>query len=162
MGALSAAAIALFSAKTLKTVAAPIPRRSVGHVRCGPGLDGRTCADTHASAKQSLPEYSRRGNPSCERQNARTPLFSRKYSRLTWQETSLFALCVLATMAMMFVRGFDDKASTLWTTMLAIQSLPYAATLITARVSAASYRQIAKSPHLTLIAAARPTAGDPC
>jgi hypothetical protein len=33
---------------------------------------------------------------------------------------------------MIFDRGFDDPAATLWMTMLAIQSLPYVATVTTA------------------------------
>jgi hypothetical protein len=44
---------------------------------------------------------------------------------------------------MVGTRGFDDPAATLWMTMLSIQSLPYVATLITACVSAISYRRIA-------------------
>ena len=39
----------------------------------------------------------------------------------------------------MFERGFEDPAAMLWMTMLIIQSLPYAATVATAWVSARSY-----------------------
>jgi exo-beta-1,3-glucanase (GH17 family)/cellulose synthase/poly-beta-1,6-N-acetylglucosamine synthase-like glycosyltransferase len=160
MGALSAAAIALFGAKTLKTLLL-YPQK------VGSGMYGAVLASTaglaltHTVGKAVLAGIFTSRKPFLRTPKCQNPAILKEVLRLTWQETSLFALCVLATMAMMFVRGFDDTASTLWTTMLAIQSLPYAATLITACVSAASYRQIAKSPQLNLIAAARATAGEP-
>ena len=50
-----------------------------------------------------------------------------------------------ALIAMIFDRGFDDPAATLWMTMLAIQSLPYLATVVTAGISAMSYGRNARA-----------------
>ncbi len=58
--------------------------------------------------------------------------------RQTWQEVTLLSLCCLALIAMAFDRGFDDPAAMLWMVMLTIQSMPYAATVITAVLSAVS------------------------
>ena len=40
--------------------------------------------------------------------------------------------------SMAFDRGFEDPAVSMWMVMLGIQSLPYAATFVTATVSALS------------------------
>jgi hypothetical protein len=69
--------------------------------------------------------------PKCE-----NPADLRQVLRVVWQEATLLGLCLLAVGAMMFDRGFDDPAATLWMIMLAIQSLPYMATLVTAYFSA--------------------------
>jgi hypothetical protein len=53
-----------------------------------------------------------------------------------WQETTLFGLCILAIISVMETGRFDDPAAWLWIIMLGVQSLPYAATVITAAVSA--------------------------
>jgi len=45
--------------------------------------------------------------------------------------------------SMAFDRGFTDPAVTMWMVMLGVQSLPYAATFITASVSAMSNRAAA-------------------
>jgi hypothetical protein len=58
--------------------------------------------------------------------------------RLAWQETTLLTLGVIAIVATMIGRGFDDPAALLWMCMLAIQSLPYLATVVTALLSAQS------------------------
>ena len=42
--------------------------------------------------------------------------------------------------SMGFDRGFQDPAVTLWMVMLGVQSLPYLATMVTARISARSNR----------------------
>jgi hypothetical protein len=39
-----------------------------------------------------------------------------------------------------FDRGFQDPAVSLWMVMLGVQSLPYLATMVTARISARSNR----------------------
>ena len=58
--------------------------------------------------------------------------------RQAWQEVTLLSLCCLALIAMVFDRGFDDPASMLWMVMLLVQSVPYAATVATALLSAVS------------------------
>jgi hypothetical protein len=76
-----------------------------------------------------------------------------------WQELTLLGLCLLAVLAMLGARGFDDPAATLWMTMLSIQSLPYLATLITACVSATSYGRIAAPAPVIVLPT--PGAADP-
>jgi hypothetical protein len=60
--------------------------------------------------------------------------------RVVWQEAALLTLLLLAMISMGFDRGFQDPAASLWMVMLGIQSLPYLATLVTARISARSNR----------------------
>jgi hypothetical protein len=69
--------------------------------------------------------------PKCE-----DPADIRQVLRLAWQEATLMSLLFLAILTMAFDRGFDDPAVILWMSMLAIQSLPYVATVITAGLSA--------------------------
>ena len=72
--------------------------------------------------------------PKCENQAS-----IREALRLVWQETTLLALGSLALLAMVFVNsGLEDPAAMLWMTMLAVQTLPYAATVATAALSALS------------------------
>ena len=60
--------------------------------------------------------------------------------RVVWQEASLLTLLLLAMISMGFDRGFEDPAVSLWMVMLGVQSLPYLATMVTARISARSNR----------------------
>jgi len=72
--------------------------------------------------------------PKCED----SALFSQAL-RVVWQEALLFTLCVAAIGAMIFMNdGLGDPAAILWMVMLSVQSLPYAASVITAALSAAS------------------------
>jgi hypothetical protein len=65
--------------------------------------------------------------------------------RVVWQEASLFLLCMLGIAAMLFLNdGLDDPAAILWMVMLSVQSLPYAATVTTAALSAASNAKLAR------------------
>jgi len=64
----------------------------------------------------------------------------------------MLGLCLVALLAMaVFNNGLQDPAATLWMVMLSIQSLPYAATVVTAAISAmanarASYVQMFPMP----------------
>ncbi|HEX4294144.1 MAG TPA: hypothetical protein VHZ29_08415, partial [Rhizomicrobium sp.] len=58
--------------------------------------------------------------------------------RVVWQETTLLAMCVAAVVSVTVVHGFDEPAALLWMVMLTVQSVPYAATVVTAALSAAS------------------------
>jgi hypothetical protein len=60
--------------------------------------------------------------------------------RVVWQEAMLLTLLLLAMISMGFDRGFQDPAVSLWMVMLGVQSLPYLATMVTARISARSNR----------------------
>jgi len=53
---------------------------------------------------------------------------------------------VVAMISMGFDRGFQDPAVTMWMVMLGIQALPYAATLITAKISASANRKPQELP----------------
>ena len=44
--------------------------------------------------------------------------------------------------SMGFDRGFEDPAVSLWMVMLGVQSLPYAATFVTATISALSNQKV--------------------
>jgi hypothetical protein len=63
--------------------------------------------------------------------------------RVVWQETVLLALLLVAMVSMLFDRGLEDPAVTLWMVMLGVQALPYAATFVTALVSVLSNRAAA-------------------
>ncbi|MGH6875803.1 MAG: beta-(1-3)-glucosyl transferase, partial [Rhizomicrobium sp.] len=159
MEALSAAALALFGAKTLKTLLL-YPQK------VGSGVPGAVLASTaglaltHTVGKAVLTGILTSRKPFLRTPKCQNPAELKEALHLVWQETSLFALCLLAIVAMIFVRGFDDPAARLWMTMLGIQSLPYAATLITACVSAASYRRIAAAAPVMVVASAA-TSGEP-
>lgn len=153
MEALSAAALALFSAKTLKTLLL-YPQK------VGSGVVGAVLASTaglaltHTVGKAVLGGLFTSRKPFLRTPKCQNPTELKEALRLVWQEASLLGLCVLAVLAMLLIRGFDDPAATLWMTMLAIQCLPYAATLITACVSAASYRSLTVTAPVIVVAPA--------
>jgi hypothetical protein len=66
--------------------------------------------------------------------------------RMAWQETVLFLACALAFTAMVTNRIFESPAIALWSTMLAIQAVPYLAAVVTAVLSAFSNNRV--SPTL--------------
>lgn len=145
MQALSAAALVLFGAKTVKTLLL-YPKK------VGSGVKGAVLASTaglaltHTVGKAVLAGLFTSRKPFLRTPKCQNPAELKEALRLVWQELTLFGCCALAVLAMVLVRGFDDPAATLWMTMLAIQSLPYAATFITACVSAVSYRRTAIAP----------------
>ena len=59
---------------------------------------------------------------------------------MVWQEAVLLTLLLMAMVSMGFDRGFQDPAVSMWMVMLGVQSLPYLATMVTARISARSNR----------------------
>jgi hypothetical protein len=63
-----------------------------------------------------------------------------------WQESLLLVGLVAAMVSMGFDRGFVDPAVSLWMVMLGVQSLPYAATFITASISAMSNKKARIAP----------------
>ena len=147
MMALSAAALALFTAKTLKTLLLyPQKVRS--------GIFGAVIASiaglalTHTVGKAVITGLFTSRKPFMRTPKCEDPAMLSQVLRQTWQEVTLLSLCVLALIAMVFDRGFDDPAAMLWMVMLAIQSMPYAATVITAVLSAVSN---AGSPAKTVI-----------
>jgi cellulose synthase/poly-beta-1,6-N-acetylglucosamine synthase-like glycosyltransferase/exo-beta-1,3-glucanase (GH17 family) len=139
MAALSAAAIALFIAKSLKTLL-------LHPQKVGSGVVGAVAASvaglalTHTVGKAVLigaftSKQAFLRTPKCE-----NPADIRQAMRMIWQEITLLTLCVLAMIAMLS-RATDDPAAMLWTAMLGIQSLPYVASVLTAGLSALSNRR---------------------
>ncbi|HEY3777476.1 MAG TPA: glycosyltransferase [Rhizomicrobium sp.] len=158
MEALSAAALALFGAKTVKTLL--LYPQKVGSGVLGAVLASTAgLALTHTVGKAVLTGLITSRKPFLRTPKCQNPAELREALHLVWQEMCLLALCGLAIIAMVFIRGFDDPAATLWIIMLTIQSLPYFATVLTACISASSYRRArAAAP---VIADITPTAAEP-
>lgn len=140
MAALSAAAIALFVAKSLKTLL-------LHPQKVGSGVPGAIAASiaglalTHTVGKAVLTGIVTSRKPFLRTPKCENPADVRQALRVIWQEGTLLVLCALAMSAMLYERGTDDPAAMLWTAMLAIQSLPYAASVATASLSAVSNRK---------------------
>jgi len=139
MAALSAAALALFVAKTTKTLLL-YPQKVGSGVRGALIASVAGLALTHTVGKAVIAGLLTSGKPFLRTPKCENPRDFAQVLRGAWQETTLLGLCVLAIFAMgVYNRGFQDPAATLWMIMLVIQSLPYAATVATAWVSAQSY-----------------------
>ena len=151
MPALSAAALALFFAKTLKTMLL-YPQK------VGSGLRGALKAAvaglslTHTVGKASLAGMFTSKQPFLRTPKCEDPALLSQALRVVWQEASLFLLCTLAIGAMLFLNdGIDDPAAVLWMVMLSVQSLPYVATVITAALSAASNAKLGRVVPLAVV-----------
>jgi exo-beta-1,3-glucanase (GH17 family)/cellulose synthase/poly-beta-1,6-N-acetylglucosamine synthase-like glycosyltransferase len=139
MPALSAAAMALFATKLLKTLLLYPPK-----VRSG--FKGALAASvaglslTHTVGKAVWTGLLTSGKPFLRTPKCADPASFTQVLRVCWQEATLLILLTLAMISMGFDRGFQDPAVSLWMVMLAVQSLPYLATMVTARISARSNR----------------------
>lgn len=152
MAALSAAALALFVAKTTKTLLL-YPQKVGSGVRGAVIASVAGLALTHTVGKAVISGLLTSGKPFLRTPKLEDPTDFAQVLRGAWQETTLFGLCLLAVIAMMFDRGFEDPAATLWMIMLMIQCLPYAATIATAWVSARSY---GRDSHSTVASSGEP------
>ena len=153
MEVLSAAALALFGAKTAKTLL--LYPQKVGSGVLGAVLASTAgLALTHTVGKAVLTGLCTSGKPFLRTPKCENPAELREALHLVWQEMSLLALLTLALVAMVVIRGFDDPAATLWMIMLAIQSLPYLATILTACISATSYRRASAAAPVVIAATA--------
>ncbi|HUO91983.1 MAG TPA: glycosyltransferase [Rhizomicrobium sp.] len=143
MAALSAAALALFIAKTTKTLLL-YPQKVGSGVRGAVIASVAGLALTHTVGKAVIAGIFTSGKPFLRTPKCENPRDFAQVLRSAWQETTLLGLCALAIFAMGYKnRGFEDPAAMLWMIMLVIQSLPYAATVATAWVSAQSYGRTA-------------------
>jgi exo-beta-1,3-glucanase (GH17 family)/cellulose synthase/poly-beta-1,6-N-acetylglucosamine synthase-like glycosyltransferase len=139
MPALSAAAMALFGTKVLKTLLLYPPK-------VGSGVKGAFVASvagmalTHTVGKAVWTGLLTSGKPFLRTPKCADPASFTQVLRVCWQEASLLVLLSLAMISMGFDRGFQDPAVSLWMVMLGVQSLPYLATMVTARISARSNR----------------------
>ena len=148
MAALSGAALALFAAKTVKTMLL-YPQK----VRSGVGGAAMAAvaglALTHTVAKAMLAGIFTSGKPFLRTPKCEDPADLRQALGVVQQEMLLFGLCVTALAAVWMTRGFSDPPALLWMVMLSVQTIPYVASIAIAIVSAASYRR-----HAAPIAAA--------
>jgi hypothetical protein len=145
MPALSAAALALFVAKTFKTFLLYPPKVRSGYkgalMASVAGL-----ALTHSVAKAVIAGLFTSGKPFLRTPKCEDPALLSQALRVVWQETTLFALCVAAIVSVVVIHGFEEPAAVLWMIMLAVQSVPYAATVATAALSAASNAERTPTP----------------
>ncbi len=143
LATLSAAAVALFLAKTIKTLLL-YPQK------VGSGFTGALMASTaglaltHTCGKAVLAGLFTSKKPFLRTPKLEDPADLGQVLRQCWQECLLLSALWLGVVAMILTalntgRGLDDPAALLWTIMLGIQSLPYLATVITATLSAWSY-----------------------
>ncbi len=137
MPALSAAALALFCAKTVKTFLLYPPKVRSG-VKGALMASVAGLALTHSVAKAVIAGLFTSGKPFLRTPKCEDPALLSQALRVVWQETTLFALCAAAVVSVAVVHGFDEPAALLWMVMLTVQSVPYAATVVTAALSAAS------------------------
>jgi exo-beta-1,3-glucanase (GH17 family)/cellulose synthase/poly-beta-1,6-N-acetylglucosamine synthase-like glycosyltransferase len=139
MPALSAAAMALFATKLIKTLLLYPPK-------VGSGFKGAIAASvaglslTHTVGKAVWSGLLTSGKPFLRTPKCSDPADFGQVLRVVWQEAVLLALLLMAMVSMGFDRGFQDPAVSLWMVMLGVQSLPYLATMVTARISARSNR----------------------
>ncbi len=139
MPALSAAAMALFATKLIKTLLLYPPK-------VGSGVKGAFAASvaglslTHTVGKAAWTGLLTSGKPFLRTPKCADPASFTQVLRVVWQEAILLTLLSMAMISMGFDRGFQDPAVSLWMVMLGVQSLPYLATMVTARISARSNR----------------------
>ncbi len=147
MPALSAAALALFLAKTSKTWLL-YPKK------VGSGMRGAAMASvsglslTHTVAKAVLTGLFTSGKPFLRTPKCEDQAMLSQALRVVWQETTLLCLCLLAILSVANGRGFDEPAAVLWMVMLFVQGLPFAATVYTATISAHSNARLGNRPQI--------------
>jgi exo-beta-1,3-glucanase (GH17 family)/cellulose synthase/poly-beta-1,6-N-acetylglucosamine synthase-like glycosyltransferase len=132
---LSAAALALFAAKMLKTMLL-YPKK------VGSGVRGAVMASvaglslTHTVGKAVWAGVFTSGTPFLRTPKCADEALLSQALRGVWQETALLGLCCLAIVSVLATGRYDDPAALLWIVMLSVQCLPYAATVVTAALSA--------------------------
>jgi exo-beta-1,3-glucanase (GH17 family)/cellulose synthase/poly-beta-1,6-N-acetylglucosamine synthase-like glycosyltransferase len=140
MGALSATALALFAVKVAKTLLLyPQKVRSGFLGALGASVAGLSL--THTVAKAVWTGLFTSGKPFMRTPKCADPARLTQVLRVAWQETALFVACLLAIWSMTTDRWYESPAIVLWMIMLAVQATPYAATVITAVLSAFHHTQ---------------------
>jgi len=140
MPALSAAAMALFATKLVKTLLLYPPKvRSGFRGALAASIAGLSL--THTVGKAVWSGLLTSGKPFLRTPKCADPASFTQVLRVVWQEAALLILLLAAMVSMGFDRGFQDPAVTLWMVMLGIQSLPYLATMVTAKISAQSNKR---------------------
>ncbi|HEY4112777.1 MAG TPA: glycosyltransferase family 2 protein [Rhizomicrobium sp.] len=137
MAALSATALALFVAKMAKTLLL-YPKKVGSGVRGAMYASTAGLALTHTVAKAVWAGVFTSNKPFLRTPKCEDAAALGQALRLAWQECTLLILGALAIAATFTTRGWDDPAAVLWMGMLAVQCMPYLATVITAAMSALS------------------------
>ena len=145
MAALSGTALALFAIKLLKTLLL-YPQKVRSGVLGAFAASVAGLALTHTVAKAVWAGIFTSGKPFLRTPKCEDPARLSQVLRMAWQETVLFLACVLAFISMIGDRTFESPAIMLWMTMLAIQAMPYAATVATAVLSAFSNTRFIPAP----------------
>jgi exo-beta-1,3-glucanase (GH17 family)/cellulose synthase/poly-beta-1,6-N-acetylglucosamine synthase-like glycosyltransferase len=135
MPVLSAAALALFAAKMAKTLLL-YPQKVRSGVRGAVMAAVAGLALTHVVAKAVWSGIFTSGVGFFRTPKLADEAMLSQALRSVWQETTLFGACILAVISVLETGRLDDPAAWLWIIMLAVQSLPYAATVATAAISA--------------------------
>jgi cellulose synthase/poly-beta-1,6-N-acetylglucosamine synthase-like glycosyltransferase/exo-beta-1,3-glucanase (GH17 family) len=138
--ALSAAALALFVAKTLKTLLL-YPQKVRSGMRGALIASVAGLSTTHAVGKAVVAGLFTRGKPFLRTPKCEDQALLSQALRKVWQETTLFGLIVLALISLATGPSIDDPAIQLWMVMLSVQGLPYLATVVTAGISAISNKR---------------------
>ena len=142
MAELSASALALFAAKMLKTLLL-YPKKVRSGVIGAVSASAAGLSLTHTVGKAVMAGLFTSGKPFLRTPKCEDPADLKQVLRLVWQEITLLGLLAVAEGAMIFNRGFEDPAATLWMVTLFIQSLPYLSTVTIACISALSYKHAA-------------------
>ncbi len=140
MPALSAAAMALFATKLVKTLLLYPPKVRSG-VKGALRASVAGLALTHTVGKAVWSGLITANQPFLRTPKCADPAQFSQALRVVWQETALLVGLLAAMVSMGFDRGFEDPAVSLWMVMLGVQSLPYAATFVTASISAISNKK---------------------
>jgi hypothetical protein len=137
MPALSAAALALFFAKTFKTFLLYPPKVRSG-VKGALMASVAGLALTHSVAKAVITGLFTSGKPFLRTPKCADPALLSQALRVAWQETTLCALCIAAIVSVATTWSLEASAIRLWMFMLAVQGLPYLSTVVVAMMSAVS------------------------
>ena len=158
MMALSGAAVALFSAKSVKTLLL-YPKKVRSGVRGAVYASIAGLALTHTVAKAMWAGVFTSRKPFLRTPKCEDPASINQVLRLAWQETALLGFGILALVGLAIARGFDDPPAALWMGVLAIQTLPYFATVLTAIMSAWSNARQQSSAVVVPLPTASPEPG---
>jgi len=142
---LSAAALVLFFAKTMKTMLL-YPQKVRSGVRGALMASVAGLSLTHAVGKAVISGLATRGKPFLRTPKCEDQALLSQALRKVWQETTLFGLCVLALVTLATGGNIDDPSIQLWMVMISVQSLPYFATIVTAAISAISNKALGARP----------------
>jgi len=145
MPILTAGALALFAAKIAKTLLL-YPRKVRSGVKGALMASLAGLSLTHTVGKAVWTGLLTSGKPFLRTPKLADQALLSQALRGAWQETALFALCLLAIVSVLATGRYDDPAAQLWIVMLAVQSLPYGATVATAALSARSNAKDRRAP----------------